>query len=282
MAPAVAVPLAKSAGKRVGGENFPVASLLLAAANRERVMAFYRFARTADDIADDAGLGRAEKLARIDQFELGLSGRFGAPEALALHRALGGESRLLAHASALLHAFRRDSLEDHCRSWSDLMAYCTCSAAPVGRFLLDLHHQSDRLYPHADSLCTALQVLNHLQDCGDDFRQLGRVYLPADWMDASGLEAGTLNEPQGGPALRHVMDLCLDRVEMLIDHARALPRLMSDRRLALETAIIVEIAARLAALLRRHDPLARRVRLSPQAFAAACCRGIVTGLRRRS
>ena len=279
MARAVAVPLSRSGPKQAVHENFPVASLLLAPANRERVMAFYAFARAADDIADCPELEGTDKLARLDWFEQGLGGQTGAPQALALHQALDGDERLLAHGGALLQAFRRDALGDCCRSWSDLMAYCACSAAPVGRFLLDLHDEDERLYPRADSLCAALQVLNHLQDCGDDYRRLGRVYLPADWMDSSGLDGAILAGIDGGAALRHVADLCLDRVEMLIEQSRALPALMSDRRLRLETAIIVEIAARLAQNLRRQDPLAQRVQLSPPAYAIACCRGLFAGLR---
>lgn len=279
MARAVAVPLSASAGKQAGDENFPVASLLLIPALRAKVVAFYHFARAADDIADDPTLAGEDKLMRLDDFDHGLGGLSGAQPALDLHAALGGNSRLLSHAATLLHAFRRDAMVNHCRSWSDLMAYCACSAAPVGRFLLDLHQQPVQLHARADALCCALQILNHLQDCGDDYRILGRVYLPADWMAASGLAATRLGTDDGGPALRHVIDLMLDRVEMLIDQAATLPAALTDRRLAMETAVTIEVAQRLAALLRRHDPLARRVKLSTLAYIGALVRGVLKGLR---
>lgn len=268
--------------KQAGDENFPVASWLLARDKRNAVMAFYRFARQADDIADSPDLDRGHKIAQLDNFERGLGGLSGAPVALALHGALGGNSRLLAHASALLQAFRRDCLCDHCHSWADLMAYCACSAAPVGRFLLDLHGEDESLHPQADSLCDALQVLNHLQDCGDDYTRLGRVYLPADWMAAVGMAPAHLAACGGGAPLRHVMDLMLDRVDMLLDRADNLPSRLKDRRLAMEAAIIIQIGRRLAALLRNRDPLTGRVALSPLAYGAACLGGVWQGLWTRA
>lgn len=278
MARSLAAPLNVSTGRPHRNENFPVASILLAPAVRLQVLAFYRFARAADNIADDPKLDGDIKLRRLDAFDHGLGGVSGAAEALELHAAVGGNSRLLGHAATLLHAFRRDVMVCHCQSWSDLLAYCACSAAPVGRFLLDVHHQPDALTDAADDLCTALQIINHLQDCGDDYRTLGRVYLPADWMAGSGLSGDDMTASHGNAALRHVADLMLDRVEMLVDRAQALPQGMTDRRLACETAIIIEIAARLAQLLRQQDPLARHIHLSPWAYAAACVKGIVIGL----
>lgn len=265
--------------KQAGDENFPVASLLLSKDKRAAVMAFYRFARHADDVADNPDLDRDRKINQLDACERGLGGLFGDPTALALHATLNGNSRLLAHASTLLQAFRRDVMCDTCHSWADLMAYCSCSAAPVGRFLLDLHGEDENLHPLADCLCEALQVLNHLQDCGDDYTRLGRVYLPADWMNAVGLAPVHLAGHDGGTALRHVMDLMLDRVDMMLDRATPLPARLHDRRLAMETAIIIDIGRRLTALLRRRDPLAARVALSPLAYGAACVGGIVRGLR---
>lgn len=282
MARADAVPLPPSAGKQHGDENFPVASLLLSPALRPKILAFYRFARAADDIADAPDLDSTIKLQRLDEFERGLSGLAGAPEALALHSAVDGNSRLLGHAATLLHAFRRDAMTDRCRSWADLMAYCACSAAPVGRFLLDLHDQPPHLHTSTDSLCAALQVLNHLQDCGKDYRALGRIYLPADWMAASGLAPASLAADQGDADLRHVIDLMLDRTEMLIEQAEPLPQAMNNRRLAMETAITINVARRLAALLRQRDPLAQPVKLSPLAYGAAFIGGVLSVMRSRT
>ena len=82
------------------------------------------------------------------------------------------------HCHDVLRAFRLDATKLRYRDWDDLMEYCRYSAAPVGRQLLDLHGESRDTWPASDALCAALQVLNHLQDCADDYRGLDRVYLP--------------------------------------------------------------------------------------------------------
>ena len=82
------------------------------------------------------------------------------------------------HCHDVLHAFRLDATKLRYRDWDDLMDYCRYSASPVGRQLLDLHGESRDTWPPSDALCSALQVLNHLQDCADDYRALDRVYLP--------------------------------------------------------------------------------------------------------
>ena len=87
----------------------------------------------------------------------------------------------------MLHAFRLDAVKLRYRDWDDLMAYCRYSASPVGRQLLDLHGESRDTWPASDALCSALQVLNHLQDCADDYRLLDRVYLPLTDLAAEGI-----------------------------------------------------------------------------------------------
>ena len=82
------------------------------------------------------------------------------------------------HAAALLVAFRLDASKTRYADWDELMGYCRYSAAPVGRFLLDLFGEDRALWPRSDALCAALQVLNHVQDCGRDSRALDRLYLP--------------------------------------------------------------------------------------------------------
>ncbi|MCR6632064.1 MAG: squalene/phytoene synthase family protein [Magnetospirillum sp.] len=192
-----------------------MASLILPAAVRRQVMAFYTFARTADDIADDPALPADIKLAKLDALEAALAGHGDAPgtdSALALHEAVNGDGLLLGHAAQLLQAFRRDALVNHCRDWGDLMNYCRFSAAPVGRFLLQLHGEAADTAAPADALCAALQVLNHLQDCGDDLGALGRVYIPRDWLRMAGLPHDALADdhtgPEPAPCLRHHPGSC--------------------------------------------------------------------------
>jgi len=256
-------------GKGAGDENFPVASLLIERRLRPVVLDYYAAARAADDIADDPVLAADEKLRRLDRFEAALAGRSGAADtevAARAGRALAAAGIPVERATRLLRAFRRDSVEGRCAGWPDLMAYCADSAAPVGRFLLDLHREDPCDYPAADALCAALQILNHLQDCGDDYRRLDRVYLPGDWLAAEGVAVADLAASRSSPSLRRVLDRCLAGVDALLEVAVPLPARLHSTRLALETAAILGLAEALARELKQRDPLAERVRLSRPAM----------------
>ena len=84
------------------------------------------------------------------------------------------------HALDLLTAFRMDVTKLRYENWDEVIHYCRYSAMPVGRFVLDVHGESASTWPASDALCAGLQINNHLQDCGKDFRDLNRVYLPRD------------------------------------------------------------------------------------------------------
>ncbi|MBS7810066.1 squalene/phytoene synthase family protein [Roseococcus pinisoli] len=244
-------------------ENFPTASLILAKPVRAQVMAFYRFARTADDIADSSSLSPAEKLARLDAMEAALDDPATTLEvAAALHRQKVGTEE----ARWLLSAFRQDSEQARYAEWTDLEDYCTRSADPVGRMLLRLHGtDSDEARHAADGLCTALQVLNHLQDLVSDRAELDRVYLPQSWLALAGGEEAFF-EP-GNARRREILDAALDRVEDQLDRAAALPRLVASRRLRLQSLMTTGLARRLLAKLRQADPVLGRVALGKADFA---------------
>jgi len=250
-------------GKGSGDENFPVASLLIAPRLRPHVLAFYAFARAADDIADNPDLPAPEKLRRLAAFEAGLAPGATTPASAARLRASLAETGVTdTHARDLLAAFRQDATKLRYAGWDELMAYCALSAHPVGRYVLDLHGEDRATWPASDALCAALQVLNHLQDCGADRRGLDRVYLPGDWLAGAGTGVAALDAPAASPALRAVLDRCLDGCDLLLDRAEPLARHIRSRRLAAEVALIQRLARRLAARLRREDPLAMRVKHS--------------------
>jgi hydroxysqualene synthase len=142
-----------------------------------------------------------------------------------------------------------------------LYEYCNYSAMPVGRYVLDLHGESRDCYPPSDALCMSLQILNHLQDCGRDFAQLDRCYLPQALLDHFGAAVADLRLPAETPALRRVFVTLLDRVDRMNHAASELPRAVRNARLRLETRIIHVLAKRLARRLLRNDPLATRVKL---------------------
>lgn len=265
-------------GKGAGDENFPVGSILLPKRLRPHVAVFYAYARAIDDVADNPELSPEEKIRRLDGFDKALLGENDDPAYAKAHRireSLDATHVPVEHCRDLISAFKQDAVKLRYDDWADLMGYCDRSAAPVGRYLLDLHGESREGYPANDALCNALQVLNHLQDCGDDYRALDRVYLPGDWMAAEGVTVEALNAPALSPGLRRVIDRCLDATDALIAEARTLPGRLESRHLAMESAAIVAIAERLSAQLRRRDPLAERVELSKLEYLWCCVKGAV-------
>ena len=187
-------------GKGSGDENFPVASWLLSEQRRGPILAFYRFVRAADDVADHATLSPDTKLRLLDDLDDALTGR-GAPDPHAepLRLALSQRGLSPKHALDLLEAFRLDVHKNRYADWSELMDYCALSAAPVGRFVLDVHEEDRALWPASDALCSALQVNNHLQDCGEDYKRLNRVYLPLDTLSRHGASVEMLDAPKAPP-----------------------------------------------------------------------------------
>jgi squalene synthase HpnC len=270
--------LESPSGKWSSDENFQVGSWLLPAALRPHVAAFYAFVRSADDIADNPELAPAEKVLRLERFEAALAGpqtpAATFPKAEALRASLAATGVSPRHALDLLAAFKRDATKLRYRDWQDLLGYCALSASPVGRFLLDLHGEAAELYRLSDPLCDALQVLNHLQDCKADYLALDRVYLPLDGFAAAGIGVKALGEPRASPALRTVLERALAGVDGLLGAAGELPRALRSPRLAAESAVILEMARRLAQELRRRDPLAERVELTRTRFLLCGARGL--------
>ena len=268
-------------GKNAKTENFPVGSWLLPAALRPHVAAFYAFARAGDDIADNAALAADEKIARLTAFGDALANGSGEPslfaKAHALRRSLAETGVTPRHGLDLLEAFKRDAVKSRYESWSELIDYCNLSAAPVGRYLLDLHGESRDGWPASDALCNALQVLNHLQDCQEDHHEMDRVYLPLDWLSAQAGSVEDLQAPKANGAIRAVLDMCLGETEDLLAAAAELPARLKSRRLAMESSVILHLARRLDRLLRRYDPLAGRVKLTKSDFALCGLKGIVHG-----
>ena len=251
-------------GKDRGDENFPVGSWLIRRDLRAHVHAFYAFARNADDISDSAILVAEDKVRRLNVMEDVLLGRRddGSPSALGLRASLAETGVTPTHACELLVAFRQDAGKHRYASWEELEEYCRYSAMPVGRHVLDLHGEDKATYEPSDALCTSLQVLNHLQDCQRDLAELDRSYLPEDMLATVHASAEDVRGTRETPGLRSVFDALLYKVRMLNVAAEDLPRRVQDRRLRLETAVIVGLARRLERRLSVGDPIAGRVKLT--------------------
>jgi squalene synthase HpnC len=273
---------AARSGKGSGDENFPVASRLIHPRHRAPVLAFYEFVRTADDVADHPSLVPHEKLALLDQLEATLLGRDDHDSAgVALRRELEARALSPRHAQDLLTAFRLDVTKLRYRDWDDLIGYCTYSAMPVGRFVLDVHGESRALWPANDALCAALQIINHLQDCASDYRKLDRVYIPLEAFADAGSSVAALGAERAAPALLACIHKLARRTGELLRRSRGFSAAIGDTRLALEVAVIQTLAERLVFLLSRRDPLSERVHLGKAGVAGHGLLGLLWGATRR-
>jgi len=270
---------AARSGKSYRDENFPVASWLLGERYRRPILAFYRFARAADDVADHPTLKPSDKLALLDRLGDALSGKGPSdPEAEPLRLALRDQGLAPRHAHDLLEAFRLDVRKHRYASWEDLMDYCRLSAMPVGRFVLDVHGEDRASWQASDSLCAALQIINHLQDCASDYRRLDRVYLPQDVLASNGAATEMLAGAQSTPALLLALRELARHTSALLGDAASLSRQVANVRLSLEIAAIQTLAEHLVRRLATRDPLMERVHLGKLGFAALSGLGLVRGL----
>jgi squalene synthase HpnC len=269
-------------GKGYRDENFPVASRLIPARHRAVILAFYEFVRTADDIADHGGLSATEKIELLDGLEADLLGAGGGnPQAVALRHAIAERGLSPQHAQDLLKAFRLDATKRRYADWDDLIGYCTYSAMPVGRFVLDVHGESRTTWAASDPICAALQIINHLQDCAEDYRNLDRVYLPLDTLAARGLGVEALGGAKASPALRQCLAGLAQRTRSLLRQGDMLPVLVDDFRLGLEISVIYKLALRLTGILAVRDPLSERVHLGAAEVVAVSLFALLRAASRR-
>jgi squalene synthase HpnC len=269
-------------GKDHRDENFPVASRLVSARHRPAIMAFYDFARAADDIADHPTLPAADKLRGLDRMERTLTGA-NSDDVLSVRlREQIAERRLSPqHGLDLLKAFRQDVTKNRYADWDDLIGYCTYSAMPVGRFVLDVHGEDRATWASSDVLCAVLQIVNHLQDCGKDYRALDRVYLPQDILRSHGATTEMLAAPKSSPALLACLHDLARRTVAYFETQPPLTDEIRDTRLACEVAAISALAQRILGLLQNADPLADKVHLSRATLVGVMAGSVAKTVARR-
>ncbi len=270
-------------GKTHRDENFPVASWIIHPRHRAVILAFYNFVRTADDIADHATLEASAKLAHLDLLEAELLGKGDSqPEAVNLRQALAERSMPPRHALDLLTAFRMDVDKLRYANWDELIHYCRYSAMPVGRFMLDVHGESTSTWAANDALCAALQINNHLQDCGKDYKILNRVYLPLDALQEAGASVEQLALDKAPASLLQCLHALAARTEALLGEGKPLSAEVRDFRLGLEVSVIQAFAEKIVGLLKVRDPLSERVHLSPLELLAYSAGGAGNEILRRA
>ena len=270
-------------GKTHRDENFPVASWIIHPRHRALILAFYNFVRTADDIADHATLAADEKLRYLDLLEAELTGNGGSQkEAVNLRHALAARAMSPRHALDVLIAFRMDVSMLRYENWDEVIHYCRYSAMPVGRFMLDVHGESTSTWTASDALCAGLQINNHLQDCGKDFRELNRVYLPRDALAANGATVEQLGLSQSPPAMLQCLQALAARNQALLDEGKPLGAEVRDFRLGVDIAVIQAYADRIVRLLKVRDPLRERVHLNKFELLVFSLAGIFGEIGRRA
>jgi hydroxysqualene synthase len=270
-------------GKTHRDENFPVASWIIHPRHRALIFAFYNFVRTADDIADHATLSASDKLAYLDLLEAELLGKGDSQmEAVNLRRALAERAMPPRHALDVLIAFRMDVSKLRYENWDEVIHYCRYSAMPVGRFMLDVHGESTSTWAASDALCAGLQINNHLQDCGKDYRNLNRVYLPRDALEAAGASVEALGLEKAPASLLKCLHALAVRTEALLDESKSLSAEVKDLRLGLEISVIQAFADRIVRLLKVRDPLSQRVHLGPLELLAFSIGGVAGEMARRA
>lgn len=250
---------------RGADKNFPVASCLLPKAARSAILHFYIFARNADNIADSAVLSAAEKTTLLTQLQQAVQDGDSASAPLwakaYIEDTLAQKSNR-QHGVDLLTAFLQDASKNRYHSYAELLEYCRYSAVPVGRVVLECCGESTANTQAADALCTVLQLINHMQDCKDDYQQLNRIYLPQEWMQECGVEEPDLGENRSNPALRALFNHYLEECRMLLATAAPLPKTVRSWRLRLELRLILELARALVDKLFCEDSLQKPIKIA--------------------
>jgi len=190
-------------GKNYKDENFPVSSFLIDKKLQQIIRVFYFYARTADDIADHASIKKKEKLRILNFFDSCLKNKKRSEVSVVNNLISYFDEYKFSkkYSRDLLVAFKLDATKKRYKDWSELLHYCKFSANPVGRFVINTTYSqkrkkiNERKILHAsDMLCTALQIINHIQDCKDDFRNLDRVYIPENFLKKHQLNANILTK----------------------------------------------------------------------------------------
>lgn len=224
-------------------ENFPVASWLLPGRLREPVKAIYRFARRADDIADEGDASpeaRLQELARyhreLDRIEHGETPN--DPIFAPLAAAIRAHALPLTPFRDLLSAFAQDVEKTRYASFGEVMDYCRRSANPVGRLMLHLYGDHDpRHQAYSDAICSSLQLINFLQDVAVDYAK-GRIYLPQDELAAHHVSEAQIEAGNAGGLWHMMMHKQIERARKLLQAGAPLGRAL-DGRIGLELRVTI-------------------------------------------
>lgn len=261
-------------------ENFPVASLLLPRRLRAPVRAIYRFARCADDIADEGDLAPPIRLQRLQQMQAQLDAiERGAPNAWPdLAAAVREHALPLAPLRDLLSAFVQDVHVARYADYDALLDYCRRSANPIGRLLLALYRRAEpRLEAWSDAICTGLQLVNFWQDIASDYAR-GRIYLPQSELARFGIDESAIAAGRVDGAWGSLLAAQTARARALLVSGRPLVRALGGR-VGLELTFVIEGGLRVAERIDAvgGDVFRRRPTLRARDWALLAVRALRVG-----
>ncbi len=197
-------------------ENFPVISFFIPKKLRKHIAVVYQFARQADDIADEGIFTKEMRLEKLSnyrrKFGFALSERYENPFWQALYNTIKDKHLTSQYFLNLLDAFEQDIVKNRFNDFSEILNYCSKSANPVGRIILELFGVFDEeSIEYSDAICTALQLTNFYQDTKKDFEEKGRIYLPKDEMLKYGVDENIFSSNETNPELKMLMKYQINR-----------------------------------------------------------------------
>jgi squalene synthase HpnC len=268
------LPAPDAVRRRARSENFSVAAVVLGQRTRRHLLAIYDFARFVDEVGDAVA---GDRLAALDEAEAELDRAFGGIPRTQLFRQLARTIRACGLRREpfvrLIDANRRDQLQHDYATWDDLVSYCELSANPVGELVLGIFGaDTPERVRLSDDVCTALQVIEHVQDVRED-AAAGRIYLPREDREALGVRDDELQAPHASPALRAVLELECERAAELLESGRPLVASLSGRARLAVAGYVAGGRATLDAIARAaYDVLAGAPRAGGAARAGATLR----------
>jgi squalene synthase HpnC len=267
---------------QASSENFPVASALLPRRVRDHLLAIYGYCRFVDDIGDELEGDRLESLAAAErELDAAIAGEAENPLFVRLSRTIS-ECKLDRQTLAdLIEANRLDQVRTRYATYDELAGYCALSANPVGRLVLAVFGASNDVTVRlSDRICTGLQIVEHLQDVGEDF-DAGRIYLPQDELDRFGVEPGDFTASTASPALRRAIAFEASRALDLMSSGRLLGTYLSGTARVAIAGFVGGGLAQLDALERAsYDVLGKTVKASKSRIALLSLRQLLPGERR--
>ncbi len=248
-------------------ENFPVASRLLPGRLRQPIAVIYAFARTADDFADEGDLNAAQRIAALDNMRIQLLGlEHGEISDDPIFQALAWviqEHQLPVDLFLdLLSAFTQDVSKTRYADFGEVVDYCRRSANPVGRLLLHLHKQDNpRNLAYSDGICSALQLINFLQDLNQDAIENDRIYIPRDELEKFRVTEDHLRNKVSDGAMRQLLNFQIERAEKILRAGAPLGKALTGR-FGFEIRMTILGGSRILSALKRQDNCFTRPRLS--------------------